>query len=150
MAISSRYLLAILAIISTFPLVSAEEKPFTGTTGQAKASDVWTVPVSDGKTESIQVDYSVCSVDLSAYYDSLRRIFPDNFIEAEAAKEREQYQLRNLAITRIGEWMEYEVFDLTCTAAHHKSLMLKDAGGKLSAIRPEYHQSPAIHPKSWQ
>ena len=100
-------------------------------TGHACANDVWTVPVSDGKTETIQVDYSVCAVDLSLYYDSLRQIFPQNFIGSDPAQDRYQYQFKNLSIVKIGAWAEYEVLALTCTAAHHMSLMLKDANGKL-------------------
>lgn len=109
---------------------------------RVESNDVWTVPVSDGKTETIQVDYAVCSVDLAAYYDSLMGIFPGNFLAAEAAKDREQYHFKNLAITRIGSWAGYEVLGIVCRAADHMSIALKDAAGNLRLAYLEFGTDP--------
>jgi len=107
--------------------------------GCGEDAQKWTVWIADGKSDPKELNLVPAKSPLDNYRKNMALIHPWDFGRAYDANDQTQTKLGIPEITRIGEWEEYVVYDLTDHENVCKQIMLKDKSGNHRII---YSQLP--------
>lgn len=103
--------------------------------------------VEDGKTEKPKsVELLPSRSPLQNYVENLRRVSKWDVEDAKPDDPGNPFHPNNLAVTEIGPWYEYTVFDVTSALAKHKSILLKDGSGNFRILYCQFKFSMAELP----
>lgn len=80
------------------------------------------------------------------YYTALKSVTPrhiGSLMAADDASAAARVAPGNLAVTALGAWGSYEVFDYSAKGCKHKSIVLRDAGGRYAILYSQFAMSGA-------